>query len=640
MKFLRFDSLGTRLFVICAAGIAASALPAFFYFCELSGRARNSECELGGVKMLSSLAVVAHSAYLSGADERFDASELKKAVKKLSDGAPKLGNSDAKKSPRIQGIFSASSIDAFVKTPDTGDIVADMGGFIALQSGLFTDSHTGVHMFMDASSDLFPSFYSALFKFSSLLKKYPAAPDRVQASEFSAAYVVLNERATELVAELRRACAICPPEKSVSIVADIGKFNSATIELNSAVSKIWHGKSLDASLVRTNLTQTEKAASELWNVSVKSLDGLLTASKNADVSKLRIAGYVFAGVVALSLFVSLLAGRSVALSARRTRRLAALAALRDIQGAREYFEITPRRISAFAGIDTDIVKLLDAYAEISEIAKTVLDSSVQLDEDARSIVAEQKPRLNGVSNGLLRIDAKTNLRDKSDASLAVAAQNLRESLNGAEQLARSQEKSVQEVSGGIRGALSSAQGIVSRLAALRGAAAKMSVIAETFTGVADQANILSLNLSIETAKSGIKGSGLGTLAEQVKILSKRTVVSVIDIESIRDSILETLDAGANDTDSFLSALESDSKILDEIDAALSELTLMLSKISAETNGISASLRGRAGSDSTVQEAMENLARVDAALSEFTAFSKNAVSFVNRARERLAVGSGR
>ena len=67
---------------------------------------------------------------------------------------------------------------------------------------------------------------------------------------------------------------------------------------------------------------------------------------------------------------------------------------------------------------------------------------------------------------------------------------------------------------------------------------------------------------------------------------------------------------------------------------------MLSKISAETNGISASLRGRAGSDSTVQEAMENLARVDAALSEFTAFSKNAVSFVNRARERLAVGSGR
>lgn len=213
------------------------------------------------------------------------------------------------------------------------------------------------------------------------------------------------------------------------------------------------------------------------------------------------------------------------------------------------------------------------------------------------------------------------MRDKSDASLAVAAQNLRESLNGAEQLARSQGKSVQEVSGGIRGALSSAQGIVSRLAALRGAAAKMSVIAETFTGVADQANILSLNLSIETAKSGIKGSGLGTLAEQVKILSKRTVVSVIDIESIRDSILETLDAGANDTDSFLSALESDSKILDEIDAALSELTLMLSKISAETNGISASLRGRAGSDSTVQEAMENLARVDAARPNLRRFPK-------------------
>ena len=40
-----------------------------------------------------------------------------------------------------------------------------------------------------------------------------------------------------------------------------------------------------------------------------------------------------------------------------------------------------------------------------------------------------------------------------------------------------------------------------------------------------------------------KNQEIYKLAEQIKILSKRTVVSVIDIESIRDSILETLEAG-------------------------------------------------------------------------------------------------
>lgn len=205
------------------------------------------------------------------------------------------------------------------------------------------------------------------------------------------------------------------------------------------------------------------------------------------------------------------------------------------------------------------------------------------------------------------------MRDKSDAALAASTQSLRDRLNAAEQLARSQNKSILDVSEEINGALVSASNIMSKLGALRGMADKLSVIAETFTGVADQANILSLNLAIETAKAGIKGSGFGTLAEQIKILSKRTVVSVIDIESIRDAILGTLDISAADTEKFLSALESDSKILREIDSALSELTSSLAKISTSTNAISVSLRERGAFDMSIQEAQDNLAKVDDAL---------------------------
>ena len=130
---------------------------------------------------------------------------------------------------------------------------------------------------------------------------------------------------------------------------------------------------------------------------------------------------------------------------------------------------------------------------------------------------------------------------------------------------------------------------------------------------------------------------MGTLAEQVKLLSKRTVVSVIDIESLRDSIIDTLDSSATDTEKFISVLESDSKILDEIDGALAEIISSLSKISASTNAVSVSLRERGTSDISIADAQENLSKIDESFSEFSAFSKNAVSVVNNAREKLAHG---
>jgi len=144
---------------------------------------------------------------------------------------------------------------------------------------------------------------------------------------------------------------------------------------------------------------------------------------------------------------------------------------------------------------------------------------------------------------------------------------------------------------------------------------------------------LGLNLAIETAKAGIKGSGLGTLAEQIKVLSKRTVISVVDIESIRDMIVETIDKGSDDAKKFLSSLESDSKILEEINKGLAELTASLSKVSSASNTISVSLRERGTSDMSLQDAQENLAKIEESLARFAGFAKSTEQELMRLRQR-------
>lgn len=636
MKFFRFKSLGVRLFVLCIVCMAAAALPTMFYFFDLLGGIKSSKAESNGARMLSSLTVVSHSAYLSNNDARFDAAELRKSVDVLVKSYKKLSdNSALKKNPRLESSFSAEAIDAFVKKPDSGEPVVDMASHIAFQSGLFTNPHTNIHLFMDVSSNLFPKLYASIFKLSSILKKLPQTPDRLQINELSAAYVLLSEYSKELVGELRRVCSICSPEKSVSIVADIAKLNSAMGELNISISKIWQGKGFEGNVAIANLSLFERSAFELWTLSGKGLSEHLDMTGRGLKEKSKTAAIEIGGMFLAVLLIAFFMSRTILLEARRTRKFANMAVGEGVSQARDFFENTTHRINIFADIDSNIARLLDNYADVIDSSKEILESSLQLNEDAQSIVSTQKPRINGVSNGLLRIDAKINLRDKSDAALAASTQSLRDRLNAAEQLARSQNKSILDVSEEINGALVSASNIMSKLGALRGMADKLSVIAETFTGVADQANILSLNLAIETAKAGIKGSGFGTLAEQIKILSKRTVVSVIDIESIRDAILGTLDISAADTEKFLSALESDSKILREIDSALSELTSSLAKISTSTNAISVSLRERGAFDMSIQEAQDNLAKVDDALAEFFAFSKNAVSVINKTREKIS-----
>ena len=633
MKSFKFRGLGFRLSVLCAICTLSAVVPISFYYAHCIGDIKSASRQSYGTRMLAS--VLAHSAFVSSTGGGGDAAVLKKNIDILVKTSPKVADAALKKNLRMGAILAKPSLEAFVQTP-IGDIVPDIASYTAIHSGLFVDSRINIHVFTDVSASLLPKLYAAIFDFSALIKKYSANADRTQINELSSAAAVISEYARESTSELRRACTMCAPDKSVAIVSDITKLNSALGEFNMSVAKLWHGKGADISQIRVNLAVLEQSVNEIWNVSNSTLSTLVSAREAEVVGDLKSKTVWIAVSLAIVLLSASISARAITSAARHIRIFARYAAS-DAAKAREYFENAPSQTGLFSETAADIAKLLEKYSDIADSAEFILDSSAQLNADAQSIVETQRPRINGISNGLLRLEAKINLRDKSDASLAASAQMLRDRLNSTEQLARVQNKSVAEVSSEIRTALSAANDVISKIDTLRGIAAKMGVIAETFTGVADQANILSLNLAIETAKSGIKGSGLGTLAEQVRLLSKRTVVSVIDIESLRDSIIETLDSSAVDTEKFISVLESDSKILDEIDGALAEIISSLSKISASTNAVSVSLRERGTSDISIVDAQENLSKIDESFSEFSAFSKNAVSVINNAREKLGRG---
>ncbi len=578
-----------------------------------------------GEQMLSALSNLSHTAYLSVSGEKLKKGDVSRGINAILKLSKKLSSKKVRSGaiPATNMMFTEGALNAFVKNPSFGENVPEMGTYIAQQSGLYTDAHLKTHIFMEVSSSSIPRLYSDIFKLREAIVK-ESQNDKTQSNAIMSLSFSFEQRVKNISNKLRKACSLGDASKSVAVVANIAKLNSAYSEFNVIMAKFWQGRSYDSKRALLALANIEKASSELWKETNKAFGNAIEKRVKSVIDDCKFFCVIFAGVGVVSIFISVIIIRSLLSAVRRTKKFSNFIANSDLMSLRDYAENTAGRIEPFSSIDKNITSVAEKLSDTVESAKKAFESSSKIAEDAMSIVSIQKPRLNSVQNGLLRVDAKIHLRDKSDSALSEAVQNLRDKLGVLEQGARLQDKSVSAVSADIVSTSNLASKVLESLASLRDTANKMSVIAETFTALADQANILGLNLAIETAKAGIKGSGLGTLSEQIKILSKRTVVSVIDIESVRDLIVETIDKRSGDVEKFLSSLDSDAKILEEIEAETANLTTTLSELSSVANSISTSLRERETSDMSVDEARENVARVDESLSDFAEFAKSAV----------------
>lgn len=636
MKTFSLKNLWVRLGVIVLASSFVSVLPMFLYSYEQYEKMKLYKVERNCEKILSVLSRLSHLSYSSVKGEKIKHAEIRRTSRELislSKNIAKSGKQVAPVNRTTKMLYSASTIESFIRNPSSGDLVSDIGLHVSQQSAFHSDKNMCSHILMDVSSSIFPHLYSDVFKLSDGLKKYSAQGEKVQVQSLMIRSISLEQNIRELSNELRKVCSLSEPTKTVVIIGNITKLNSTLSEFNSVMSKLWSGKVFDNKQAELVLASIESVANTLWN----STNGLLVDTLNERIDdfslQLKISITIFFGVLLLILIFVFFVLRSIVLNARLECKFVELIAESKFSQLREMADNSPCKIEPFAETMQNVLRVADVLEQTQKSSTELVKSVEKLNSDASDVVAYQKPLVLGVASGLTRTDAKIVMRDKSDVALASSAQSICDKLGVLEQTVRLQSKSISDVSSEIEQASKHATKLIASLSSIRETANKMSLIAETFTALADQANILGLNLAIETAKAGIKGSGLGTLAEQIKILSKRTVISVIDIESVRDLIVDSIDNGSDDAKKFLSSLEADSKILEEIGGELSDLTASLSKVSSASNSISVSLRERGASDMSLQDAQENLAKIEESLSKFADFTKKAEQELSRLRQR-------
>lgn len=268
---------------------------------------------------------------------------------------------------------------------------------------------------------------------------------------------------------------------------------------------------------------------------------------------------------------------------------------------------------------------LEDIANVISSASTEL--SAQIEESGRG-ANEQASRVKETATSMEEmsttvVEVAKNASETSD----ISSQTRQKAIDGAD-IVRKVIQSIETVHNQSRE-------LKSDMAVLGDHAQSIDQIMGVISDIADQTNLLALNAAIEAARAGEAGRGFAVVADEVRKLAEKTMVSTTDVGNAIKAIQESATQSMSQVDSAVQNIEIATTLASQSGLALDEIVHMVDATADQVRAIATASEQQSASTEEINQSISEINHIATETARAMDEASQAVSDLAKQAQSLA-----